>query len=265
MTDTGQVTRSAAEFYDQFFVPALFADWAPRVVVAASLWPGMRVLDVACGTGVATIAAAEAVYPTGEAIGVDSNTHMLAVARQKAPRIDWIEATAEALPFGDHEFDAAVSQFGLMFFTQPVTGLREMWRVLRPSGHLVVAVWDSLAKTPGYHAMASLIERLFGASVADLLRAPYSLGDEGILESLLARARIVGARVRRIDGRACFPSIRQWVECDVRGWTLGTSIDDAQLERLVAEAERVLRGVVKRDGSVSFPHSALFATAQKPG
>ena len=57
MADTGQVTSDAAAFYDEFFVPALFGQWAPRVVADAELRPGMRVVDVACGTGVVTMEA----------------------------------------------------------------------------------------------------------------------------------------------------------------------------------------------------------------
>ena len=265
MTDKGQVTPSAAEFYDEFFVPALFAQWAPRLVAAASLSPGMRVLDVACGTGVATIAAAEAVHPAGRAIGVDVNPSMLAVARRKVSHADWHEAAAEALPFDNEVFDAAVMQFGLMFFSDQTTALREMWRVLRPGGRMVVAVWASLAHAPGYAAATSLLERLFGGSAADLLRAPYSLGDAELLEALFAGAGVTGVRVQMMDGEASFPSIRRWMECDVRGWTLADAIDDAQFERLVAEAERELRDFVRPNGSISFPHPALFVTADKPG
>ena len=58
MTDAGQVLSSAAEVYDEFFLPALFKAWPPRIIEAAQVGPGMRVLDVACGTGVLTIAAA---------------------------------------------------------------------------------------------------------------------------------------------------------------------------------------------------------------
>lgn len=58
------------------------------------------------------------------------------------------------LPFDGDSFDAVVSQFGLMFFEDRPLALREMMRVLRPGGHLAVAVWDTLENTPGYTAMA---------------------------------------------------------------------------------------------------------------
>ena len=95
MSDAGQVNSSAAEFYDEFFVPALFAQWAPHLLAAAELAPGRRVLDVACGTGVATLAAARAVAPDGAAVGIDLNPAMIAVARAKAPKLEWHEGAHE--------------------------------------------------------------------------------------------------------------------------------------------------------------------------
>jgi SAM-dependent methyltransferase len=264
MSDSGQVTGGAAEIYDEFFLPALFAAWPPQLVAAAHLVPGMRVVDVACGTGVLTIEAAKAVSPGGTAVGVDLNPGMLAVARRKAPEIDWREAPAEALPFDPCDFDAAVSQFGLMFFQDRRAAIREMWRVLRPGGRLAIAVWDSLGNTPGYHAVTALLARLFGDEVADLLRAPYALGDPELLEGLLVDSGVDEAQLFRVAGEARFPSVRAWMHSDVRGWTLADQLDDAQFEHLVGEAENELRGFVGAEGSVRFDHPALIATARKP-
>lgn len=263
MGDTGQVTSGAAEFYDEFFVSALFGEWAPRVVAAAELAPGMRVLDVACGTGVVTLEAAEAVAPRGTVAGIDLNPGMLAVARRKAPDIEWHEGAAEALPFETGVFDATLCQFGLMFFTDKKAALSEMWRVLRPGGRLVVALWGSLGEAPGYAGMTLLLSRLFGDAIADLLRAPYSLGDPHALRSLLVSAGVTEAEIKRVEGEARFPSIRAWVECDVRGWTLADELDDTQFELLVAEAERELSRFVTGDDSVRFAHPALIASAIK--
>jgi len=263
MSDAGQVTASAAEIYDEFFLPALFAAWAPRVVAAAALQPGQRVVDVACGTGVLAMEAALATSPGGQVVGVDLNAGMLAVARRKGSNIDWREAPAEALPFEAESFDAAVSQFGLMFFENKPAAIAQMWRVVRPGGRLAIAVWDSLDNTPGYSAITSLLARLFGDDVAALLKSPYSLGDPNTLRALLARAGVTDLEVQRMPGEACFPSIRAWMHSDIRGWTLANELDDDQYERLVAEAEVELRRFVTEDGSVRFAHPALIATAQK--
>jgi len=263
MSDAGQVTSSAAEVYDDFFLPALFAAWVPRVVAIAALQPGQRVVDVACGTGVLAMEAALATSPGGQVVGVDLNPGMLAVARRKAPQISWLEAPAEALPLEAESFDAAVSQFGLMFFEDQHAAIAEMWRVVRPGGRLAIAVWDSLDNTPGYSAITALLARLFGDDVAALLESPYSLGDPNALRALITRAGVTDLEVQRMPGEACFTSIRSWMHSDVRGWTLANELDDDQYERLVSESEVELSRFVTADGSVRFAHPALIASAQK--
>jgi ubiquinone/menaquinone biosynthesis C-methylase UbiE len=261
--ERGQVTSSAAEVYEEFFVPALFQEWGDRVADTVTLRAGDRVLDVACGTGVLTRAAAVRVGPSGAAIGLDVNEGMLAVARRKAPRLDWRSGRAEALPFDTESFDAVVSQFGLMFFEDRRAALAEMMRVLRHGGRLAVAVWDSLERTPGYATVTQLLQRLFGDRVADALRAPFTLGDPGALRSLFSSAGIPSATVTTVKGTARFPSIKAWIYTDVKGWTLADMIDDAQLARLLDEAEKALRPFLAADGTVAFEAPAHIVTATK--
>ncbi len=130
-----QAQADAAAVYEEFFVPALFQEWAYRVADAVPLRPGDRVLDVACGTGVLARAVAARVSPGGSVAGLDMNPGMLTVAGRVAPAIAWRQGAAESLPYADASFDAVVSQFGLMFFADRQTALREMMRVLAPGGH----------------------------------------------------------------------------------------------------------------------------------
>jgi SAM-dependent methyltransferase len=262
-SERGQVTKSAAEVYEEFFVPALFQEWAARVADAASLRPGQRVLDVACGTGVLTRAAAERVGPAGTVAGLDLNDGMLSVARRTAPHLDWRQGRAEALPYEPASFDAVVSQFGLMFFEDRRAALAEMMRVLRPGGRLAVAVWDSLEESPGYAAVTGLLQRLFGSRAADALRAPFVLGDRSALLSHFGAAGIPDTKLTTLRGTARFPSIQAWMYTDVRGWTLDEMIDDRQFASLVAEAEKELRRFVGADGSVAFDLPAHIVTATK--
>ena len=126
----GSTSKSPAEIYDALFVPALFRQWGPIIAAEARIGRGNRVIDVACGTGVLALAALDRVSAEGRVVGLDPNADMLGVARRKSTRIDWREGRAEQIPFADGSFDAAVSQFGLMFFEDRVAGLREMMRVL---------------------------------------------------------------------------------------------------------------------------------------
>jgi SAM-dependent methyltransferase len=258
--DTGQLTGSAAKVYEAFFVPALFGEWAPRLCTAAEIGPGQRVLDVACGTG---CLAREAARRAARVAGLDCNAGMLAVARRLAPEVDWREGLAERMPFENGCFDVVASQFGLMFFHDREKALAEMWRVLKPGGRLVVAVWDSLERTPGYRAMVDLLQDLFGSEIAAGLRAPFVLGEPEALLALFEAAGIGDVEISTRVGAARFPSIEAWVRTDVKGWTLADAIDDAQYARLQEAAQRRLSGFAGADGSVRFDSPAHVVTAVK--
>jgi len=261
--DTGQVNRSAADVYEEFFLPALFAQWAGPVADAAGVQTGQRVLDVACGTGVLARAMVERVSPTGSVVGLDVNEGMLDVARRTAPQIEWRQGVAEELPFADNSFDAVGSQFALMFFNDRRAALREMMRVLKPGGRMAIAVWAALEDTPGYAAMVDLLRRLFGETHASRLYAPYILGNVDELRTLFHQAGLSNAAIATEPGVARFPSIESWVFTDVKGWTLAELIDDAQYARLLAEAEQAMTAFVDGDGRVAFSAPAHIVTAVK--
>lgn len=256
--------RSPAEVYDARFVPALFAQWGPVVAAAAEVRQGDRVLDVACGTGALTLAAADIVGPAGSVAGLDANPEMLAVARRKSARIEWLDGTAEALPLPDNGFDAVVSQFGFMFFEDKPQALREMVRVLRPGGRLAVAVCDAVDNSPGYGAFAQSLDRLFGNEVGDAFRAPFSLGDAGRLHDICREAGLEGAEVVQRNGKVRFKSIEALVSTErACVWTLGGVLTDEQFARLLEDSGTVLRPFVTDGGSIEFDMPSLIVTARK--
>jgi SAM-dependent methyltransferase len=258
-----QAQIDAARAYEALFVPALFGEWAPRVADAAKIRAGQRVLDVACGTGALTREVASRTGPSGSVAGVDPGAGMLAVARALSPGIDWRQGVAESLPFPDRSFDAVVSQFGLMFFPDRRQALREMLRVLTPEGCVVVAVWRSLEHNPAYRSSVEILERLAGRPAADALRAPFVLGDEQHLRALFTDASV---EIATLEGTARFPSIRAMMEADVRGWlpVMGVLLPEDQIDRIVTEAETVLRPYVTSDGTVAFPTRAYLVVGRRP-
>lgn len=256
---------AGARAYEGLHVPALFGQWCSRVLDAAGVEAGHRVLDVACGTGVLAREAARRVGDAGHVAGVDPGRGMLAVAAELAPHLEWHEAAAECLPHPDESFDAVVSQFGLMFFSDRTQAVREMLRVLKPGGRLAVAVWESLEKSEAYPIEVDLLQRLSGDDAADALRAPFVLGDTAGLAALFEEAGVRAVRVRTETGTARFPSIRTMVEADLRGWlpVMGVFLDDDQVETVLNEAELALAGYVTDDGSVVFDAPAHIATGFK--
>jgi demethylmenaquinone methyltransferase / 2-methoxy-6-polyprenyl-1,4-benzoquinol methylase len=135
-----------AGLYDRMntvMTAGLHHQWRRRAADLAALSPGERALDVASGTGDLALELALRVAPGGEVVGTDFSERMLELARAKAGdrglagvRFSW--ANALELPFADGEFDAATVGFGARNFTDLEQGLREMARVVRPGGRVVV-------------------------------------------------------------------------------------------------------------------------------
>lgn len=260
-----QLQIAAASAYEELHVPALFQQWSERVLDAAHIQPGDRVLDVACGTGVLAREAAERVGPTGFVAGVDPGAGMLAVAERLQPGVEWRQGTAEALPYPDQSFDVVVSQFGLMFFTDRPAALREMLRVLAPGGRVAVAVWDTLENSAAYPDEVALLERIAGPEAADALRAPFVLGDTAELTALFEAAGVDSVGIATHTGAARFPSIRSMVEADLRGWlpVMGVQLSEEQIEHILEEAETTLGRYVTAGGQVVFDSPAHIVTGAR--
>jgi len=112
--------------------------WRRRAADVAAVGPGDRVLDVATGTGDLAIELARRVGPTGEVIGSDFSQDMLAQARRKAPGLTFEWGNALDLAYPDASFDATTVGFGARNFSDLEQGLREMTRVVRPGGRVVI-------------------------------------------------------------------------------------------------------------------------------
>lgn len=133
-----QLTRDAAERYEQILVPTLLGPAARALVEFAALKEGKAALDVGCGTGAAARCAAEKVGPAGRVVGVDVNAGMIDVARSLPPvpgaTLEWQVKTAYELPFGEAEFTVVLCAQTLQFLEDRPRALAGMFRVLRPGG-----------------------------------------------------------------------------------------------------------------------------------
>lgn len=172
--------RTEAENYARDFVPLIPAPLAAGLIEKAAPEPGEFVVDVACGTGVATRLAAERVGASGHVVGVDLVPEMLEVAAAAATTpssasIEWRQGDAGSLPLPDESYDLALCQLGLMFFPDRSAAAREMRRVLSPGGRLAVNVPAPMPRL--FDIMAEALGRHINPDLPGFVRAVFSLGE----------------------------------------------------------------------------------------
>jgi ubiquinone/menaquinone biosynthesis C-methylase UbiE len=181
------MTGNGPELFERYLVPALFQALALELISRSPPQPGERVLDLACGTGVVARLAAERVGATGRVVGLDISAGMLAVARATSsnPTIEWLEGSADSLPFPDGSFDRALCQQGLQYFPDRSAAVRELRRVLAPGGRLAISVFCS---SEAHDTVAAAIAPHLGESARRLALEACSLSDPSEIRTLIEAA-----------------------------------------------------------------------------
>jgi len=250
--DPWKATGNAAERYQRYFVPAVFAPWASDLVRRADLQPNDRVLDVACGTGVVARLAAQRVGAGGTVVGLDLSRDMLAVARALPPisgaAIEWQEGNALSLPFSSHTFQKVLCQQGLQFFSDRAKAVSDMHRVLVPGGRLAVSVWRGLSENPYPAALVGAIEGHLGVDAAAGARQPFSFGGRDELRSLLATAGFQGVTVDDAELEMHVRSVQEVVggHLSLFASNAALSAKDPGVRRLlIDEVQRLLKPYMK--------------------
>jgi ubiquinone/menaquinone biosynthesis C-methylase UbiE len=179
----------------------------PAVLAAADVETGACVLDVATGSGEAAVAALRAVGAAGRVIGADVALAMLAAARARlaAPSFRAVATDGHALPFADGTFDAIVCQLGLQFFGEPLRGLAEFHRVLRPGRRAAVCVVSAPDRAPPWGVLAEALGRHLPTQ-RELLLLSFSLADPARLERMFVLAGFRDVRVWREVGEGIVES-----------------------------------------------------------
>jgi len=192
-----------ADFFDD---PALgFWDRCGRRTVGLlGLEPGMRVLDVCCGTGASALPAAKTVGNGGRVIGVDLSENLLELAQQKAKamqlgNIEFLKADMTELSFEQEGFDAVIIVFGIFFVPDMVEQIRKLWRLVKPGGKLAVTTWGPRFFEPAYTEWKASLAMVAPEWVTDFnpwdrittVEAVQGLIDEGLTGSDKGKGREV--------------------------------------------------------------------------
>jgi len=254
-----QVAHDAPLFYETQV--ALFMAPFVQALVAATVAPGDAVLDVACGTGFATRAAAAIAGPAARIEGSDVNPGMIVQARSvvddSGAEIAWREASALDLPYGSGEFDAVICQQGLQFFPDPLVGVREMARVTRPGGRLGVTAWTPAEQSPFLDREMAMLAHHGGGA-----QAGFSATEEQ-LRDWFAAGGVDGVAVEVLEIEVDLPPVSVYVPEHLKAlpWAAGFfALPEAEQAAAVAELDAELAQYRTAEG-IRIPFTSYLATA----
>jgi SAM-dependent methyltransferase len=243
-----EITDEFVRMHEEYLVPSIYAQWAHRIADAAEINIGHAVLDVACGIGPLTKAVQLETGLSGKIVGLDSSEKMLAVAAKRSRGIDWQLGSTEHLPFEANEFDRVMCQFSLMFLPNRVHTIKEMLRVCKPDGLVVIAIWAHLEHSEAYTALVKLVRKTLGSRAANKISAPWSLGSPGTMDRLLLATHVNEYICHERLGVTRFPSMESFVETHLKLAGEFDKLDKQSYIELLAAADVDLRRFIVPGG-----------------
>ncbi|MGW0663908.1 class I SAM-dependent methyltransferase [Streptodolium elevatio] len=268
-----QVSGDAAVRYERHVAP-IMAPFVGALVDAVRPAPGEAVLDLGCGTGFVAREAARRVGAEGRVTGVDLNPGMLAVAAEQAPEtpeapgapeVVWAQAAAEALPFGDDEFDVVLCQQSAQFFADLDAALAQAARVTRPGGRFGATVWASLEGSPFFVAQRLAIEAIGGAEAARSFDTAFRCPAR-VLVSAVRRAGFVALDSRDVTANVRLPRLDSFAPLQLAALPWGRVVAEAGPTAPAAYAAilaDLLNPYVTADQSVLIPFASTLVTATR--
>jgi ubiquinone/menaquinone biosynthesis C-methylase UbiE len=188
--------------YDRYLGPVLFQPYAEDLVARLQVPDNGAVLELACGTGIVTRELRSHLPATVKLIATDLNEPMFQHAAPKFARneaVEWQQADASSLPFGDGIFDAVVCQFGIMFVPDKALAAREARRVLKPGGIFLFNVWDALEHNELGRIAHETIAGYFDKDPPMFYQVPFGYHDHDEIKEVLEDAGFRNVRIDVVD------------------------------------------------------------------
>lgn len=261
-----------ATIYEEWLVPAVFAPMARLVLAQTEMAPGARVLDVACGSGIVARLVAARVGTTGSVVGLDFSLAMLEVARRKSEAeglaVEWVQGSAQELPFANGTFDLVLCQHGLQFFPDQVGAVSEMYRVLAPGGQAAIVTWRGLDQNPFSATYERAVRSRFHSPA---LETPFSLGDPAALGALLLEAGFANVSVAPAEIETDYTQPERFIELRVTAAAAGVpalqQLNAAERDALIAAIRDDLAEPVREatfGDRIHFPMKGIVARGVHP-
>ncbi len=253
--------------------------WMEQQMAPASRWicdavklvPGMKVLDLACGTGEPAVSIAARITPGGQLTATDLSSKMVSATQRRAARLglefEVRSMDAERIEFPTGTFDAVTCRFGLMFCPDPVAATMEMHRVLKPGGRFAVAVWDEAAKNPFFTTIAGALAKVAPMPPPEpRAPGPFRLSAPGELATVLRGGGFTDVQVESLALTFRFESPEAYWEVQSE---LAAPIKAAMASLSAADVAKLRAAVIETatanvvDGEVQFAATALTATGSR--
>jgi SAM-dependent methyltransferase len=259
-------TGSIPALYDRYLGPLLFAPYAEHVAGRIAAMKPARVLELACGTGIVTEALVKHL-PSAEIIATDLNQGMIDHAGTKPAlaQVQRRQADALSLPFDAARFDVVLTQFGVMFYPDKVKGHREARRVLRPGGHYVFSLWDSLEHNPVPRCVVDAAAKHLPHSPPRFLaRTPHGHFDRDMARRDVKAAGFDDVQIDVVTLPSRAASYRDPAIGFCQGTPMRGEIEAAAPQGLQETTDRVAAALAEQfgTGAIEAPMQALIVVAR---
>ena len=274
---TVEAWQVSAKYWDKYrdLIAQMFAPLTAGLIKEAGIAAGDKVLDIGGGSGEPSLTISGIVGSTGSVMYTDPAVGMLQSAQAEAGRqsltnIQFRQCSGDGLPFADDTFDVAVGRLSAMFFPNPLAGVREVLRAVRPDGKVAFVVWGPAEANPFLSGVTTMVERFVKLPAADDPDAPdaFRFAVPGKFAGIVkdAGGEKVTERVLdfQIEGDIAFDQF----------WQMRTEMSDTlrqSLARLTDSELAMVRQSVAdtvegyfAGGKMSFPARALIVCGRKP-
>lgn len=260
---------AVAENYDRELVPRMFDPWADMLLDRIELRDGMVVLDIACGSGIVTRKLLQRLDASSHVIAADISAAMLEQAKKHtrdSANVEFVITPAEPLSIPDASVDLVICQQGFQFFPDGDAAAREMHRVLRPGGRVVIATWCELDRCTIFGAMQRALITTGCTEAAQKQAVPFNFMPRERLEKHFAAAGFADIAIDEPERDFVIPGgmkgmLEFMYATPVAGFL--NDLPDEQRQRLHREMEKEF-SAMQHNGATVGKLVAHFLFARRP-